>query len=143
MDIHKSKIISTQRIIEEVQPDIIGLTETKMEELEPLDFDNKYRIYRNDRNKDGGGVLIAIKKVYEHLVQDVRKCSLSEESIWMDLDGTKKYRIGTIYMPDENKTSVAELTKIYNRIKKEISSAKIEDRNGRLQLQTRETCTCH
>ena len=46
----------------------------------------------------------------------------------MDLDGTKKYRIGTIYMPDENKSSVTELKKIYTRIKKEISSAKIENR---------------
>ena len=90
-----------QWIIEEVEPDIIGLTETKMNEDEPLDFKDEYSIYRNDRNKDGGGVLIAVKKIYEHLVYDIRKYNSHEESIWIDLDGKKKYRIGNIYMPYE------------------------------------------
>ena len=121
-------MISMQRIIEEVEPDVIGLTETKMDEEEPLDFKDEYSIYRNDRNKDGGGVLIAVKKIYKHLVYDIRKYNSSEESIWVDLDGKKKYRIGNIYMPDENKTSVTELKKIYSRIRKEIKGAKVEDR---------------
>ena len=125
---YKSKIISTQRIIEEVDPDIIGLTETKMEKEEPIDFNGQYTIHRNDRNKDGGGVLIAIKKIYEHLIYDIREYSYSEESIWMDLNGKKKYRIGVIYMPDENKTSIAEFKKIYSRIRNEVSNAKVEER---------------
>ena len=55
-----------------------------------------YTIYRNDRNGDGGGVLIAIKGIMVEESNSKRK----EESIWLSLTNNKtKIRIGIVYNP--------------------------------------------
>ena len=123
----KSKITSTNRIIEELEPELIAIVESKMGEDEPLELKN-YEIFRNDRDKDGGGVLIAVKENIVKTITDVRKEKQHEESIWIDIDGKKKYRIGVIYMPQEDQTTTPELKKIYNRMSKEISEAGKENR---------------
>ena len=121
----KSKATSIQGIINEEDPGIIGMVETKMADDEPLEI-KEYVIYRN---KDGGGTMIAIKIKYKHLISNIKKVNIREESMWMDLDAsTKRYRFGVIYMPQEDKTPKKEMMEIYKRITKEVNEAKNEYR---------------
>ena len=56
----KSKIESLKEIIIEEKPEVIGLVETMLDGKDKIVMEG-YTIYRNDRNGDRGGVLIAIK----------------------------------------------------------------------------------
>ena len=77
-----------------------------------------YTIYRNDRNGDGGGVLIAIKDVLKEIM--VEESKRKEESIWRSLTNNKtNIRIGIVYNPQENKTTKDELEEVYGRIESE------------------------
>ena len=62
----QSKIKSLNNIAEEIQPTIICITETHLMDEEDLQIDG-YKNLRNDRDRDGGGVLIAVQeKLYGH-----------------------------------------------------------------------------
>ena len=77
-----------------------------------------YTIYRNDRNGDGGGVLIAIKYVLKGILVEENNSKRKEESIWLSLtNNITKIRIGIVYNPQENKTTRDELEEVYGRIK--------------------------
>ena len=67
-----------------------------MGEEETIELEG-YEIYRNDRNSDGGGVAIVVKEKIAKSISDIRKENLLEESIWIDIDGRKNYRIGVVY----------------------------------------------
>ena len=45
-----------------------------------------FTIYRNDRNGDGGEVLIAIKDVLKGIMVDESNGKRKEESIWLSLN---------------------------------------------------------
>ena len=80
-----------------------------------------YIIYRNDRNGDGGGVLIAIKDVLKGIMVEESNSKGKEESIWLSLNNNKtKIRIGIVYNPQQNKTKKEELEEVYVRIESEI-----------------------
>ena len=80
-----------------------------------------YTIYRNDRNGDGGGVLIAIKDVLKGIMVEESNSKRKEESIWLSLTNNKtKIRIGIVYNPQENETTKDELEEVYGRIGSEI-----------------------
>ena len=57
----KSKLESLQTIIEEERPDIIGMTETITAENDCIEIKG-YEMIRNDRDNEGGGVLLAVKE---------------------------------------------------------------------------------
>ena len=63
----KSKIESLKEIIIEEKPEVIGLVETMLDGKDKVVMEG-YTIYRNDRNGDGGGVLIAIKDVLKGIM---------------------------------------------------------------------------
>ena len=44
-----------------------------------------YKIWRNDRNNEGGGIAIAVKEKYKHLVMEISKEQKTEESIWITI----------------------------------------------------------
>ena len=67
----KSKIESLKEIIIEGKPEVMVIVETMLDEKDKVVMEG-YTIYRNDRNGDEGGVLIAIK--------DVLKVIMVEES---------------------------------------------------------------
>ena len=84
-----------------------------------------YTIYRNARNGDGGGVLIAIKDVLKGIMLKESNSKRKEESIWLSLTNNKtKIRIGIVYNPQENKTTKDELEEVYGRIESEIKNAR-------------------
>ena len=62
-----------------------------------------YTIYRNNRNGDGGEVLIAIKDVLKCIMVEESISKRKEESIWFSLTNNKtKIRIGIVYNLQEN-----------------------------------------
>ena len=57
-------------VIVSVRPDIIIGTETKLDkEVQDAEFmPNSYRVHRKDRNRNGGGVMVAVKKDIQSIV---------------------------------------------------------------------------
>ena len=119
----KSKQKSLKDIIEEENPTIIGISETKLTESDSLTLDG-YIIKRVDRESGGGGVLIAYKRCLENVMMVVREEKRKEEMLWIKVDnGKMKMRIGIVYMPQENETKLEEIKEIYSKIEEEIMKA--------------------
>jgi Reverse transcriptase (RNA-dependent DNA polymerase)/Endonuclease-reverse transcriptase len=79
-------------------PDVILGNETWLDEsiTDSQIFPPGYNIYRKDRNRNGGGVFIAVKTKYK---TQLEKFNLNSEQIWvmLELPSGKKLRIGTGY----------------------------------------------
>ena len=76
----KSKKHSLERIIEEENPTMIGITETKLDKDDLFDLDRLgYIVKRVDRTSDGGGVLIAYKEGLKKVIIPVREEKAEEE----------------------------------------------------------------
>ena len=58
----KSKETCIKRIIDEENPVLVALVETKLDEIKDTVEIENYTVKRNDRDEGGGGVLIAYKK---------------------------------------------------------------------------------
>ncbi len=113
-------------IIETLQPTVIALAETWLEETDILELEN-YKIFRNDRNKDGGGVLLAIRKEFTNIAIEISRTKEIYESLWIAFDNGKvKVKCGVVYMPQEKDVTVEELDNIYAMIKGEISDGQKE-----------------
>ena len=119
----KGKEESLKDYIKELNPTVICLVETH------LDVDEKWTIegyepLQNNRDADGGGVLIAVKKDIAKITQIVRKEKKTGESLWIVINNKKiQIRIGLVYAPQESRTKKAELKKMYDVIEKEIAQA--------------------
>ena len=120
----KSKISSLRNIIDEVRPTIICITECHLIDTEELKIDG-YAIGRNDRTKDGGGILIGVDERLEDVTVVVEKKKEIEESLWVVIDNTKiAIRLGIIYAPQESRTTSDEYVKMYESIEEQILYAK-------------------
>ena len=120
----KSKIESLKEIIIEEKPEVIGLVETMLDGKDKVVREG-YTIYRNDRNGDGRGVLIAIKDVLNGIMVEESNSKRKEESIRLSLTNNKtKIRICIVYNPQENKTTKDELEEVYGKIESEIKNAR-------------------
>ena len=123
----KLKQNTLQRIIEEENPTIIGITETKLLKKEDMEIEG-YCIKRVDREKEdgGGGVLIAYKKCLKNVVMVVREEKENVEMLWLKIDNGKvKLRVGIVYMPQEKDTRLETIKKIYKKIEEEIEMATV------------------
>ena len=117
----KSKIESLKEAIEKTRPDIIAIVETHLGE------DEKIRIkgydtesFRQDRNSEGGGVMIAVKDGLKNVAIQVSQNKEPEESLWIVVGTRKQYKLGLIYVPKGDSTIKSELEKIYERIREEV-----------------------
>ena len=120
----KSKINSLRSIIKERRPEMIVLVETWLEDKEEFMIEG-YTPYRNNRNANGGGVVIAVKNNLKHITKKVYETKGNLESIWITIDNNKiKTRIGAVYIPKE-KIKKAELEKVYNQLSGEIEQGMI------------------
>ena len=120
---YKSKVQSIRRIIEEKDPTILALAETKLCEGEDVKIEG-YEIERVDRKEDGGGVLIAYKTCIKNIMSIVKEERENCEILWMKVDnGKTKIKIAVVYMPQENEIKIADLKKIYKQIEEEIMTA--------------------
>ena len=93
----KSKLRSLINIVEEIQPTIICITETHLSDDENLEIEG-YKPLRNNRDKDGGGVLIAIHEKLAHIATIVDEKKEVEESLWVVIVNTKiAIRVALVY----------------------------------------------
>ena len=69
--------------------------------------------FRNDRNQDGGGVMLLVKKELEYITVEVKKTSEHLESLWVLINNNKvKLKIGVVYFPQEQEQDLKEIYKI-------------------------------
>ena len=120
----KSKIESLKRIIDDEKPAVVALVETKLAKNETIDIEG-YENRKMNRDEHGGGIMILIKKKLDHIVVEVEKNSEVGESMWVTIsNGRTNIRMGLIYAPQENETTVAELKTMYKNITKQVKLAK-------------------
>ncbi len=120
----KSKLTTIKRIIQEEEPVMVALMETKMREGENFQLPG-YKIKRVDRDEEGGGVLIAFKETLSDIWICTREYKQHDcEMVWIKMENTKiKIKIGVVYMPQESRTHLEVLKKIYEEIETEIKEA--------------------
>ena len=85
-----------ESILEENRPDIVGITEKRLDIQEEINLKG-YWIIRNDRNREGGEVMIAVRRDLEHVIMEVNQESSFEQSIWILPGNKEKIKIGIIY----------------------------------------------
>ena len=107
----------------------MAITETWLEE--EIEFSIKgYQLFRNDRNEDGGGVLIAVKDVLENITVEVNRTSELYESIWVSINnGKAKLKVGVVYLPQEKVSTEKDYSHIFKQIKKEIAEGRDKEQN--------------
>ena len=66
----KSKLDSLREIIEDLKPAIVAVVETHLIDSDIVQIDGYETIYRNNKDSNSGGVLIAVK---DELVSKVSK----------------------------------------------------------------------
>ena len=121
----KSKIETLKSIIEERKPDVIGIVETMLDKNDEMQIEG-YKVIRSDRDGQGGGLMIAVKRELEHVTVEVNRYESLEQSIWLSIGSKEKIRIGLIYAPQENKIRKDQMKEIYNRIGEEVQKAKLQ-----------------
>ena len=130
----KSKEKVIHRIVDEVSPTLVALVETKLvDKVDNFTIDG-YVVRRNDRDASGGGVLVAFKRSLKNIITIVNKYKKHDcEMLWLKVDnGIEKIRIGVVYMPQESRTLLKDIKKIYDEIEKEIKIA--EEHQERLLI---------
>ena len=124
----KSKEIMIRRIIQEENPVIMALTETKMNKEEKKVDIPGYETKRVDRDSDGGGVMMIYKKSLLKIMIDISTYKIHQaEMLWQKLDnGSTLMKLGIIYMPQESRTSLTNLKEIYKVMEDEIADARLK-----------------
>ena len=80
----KSKIESLKEIIIVENPEVRGIVETMLDGKHKVVMEGN-TVYRNDRNGDGGGILIAIKDVLKRIMVEESNSKRKEENICLSL----------------------------------------------------------
>ena len=121
----KKKQNSLREVIQEENPTIIALAETLLEGKEEIEFEG-YKVIPKNINEEGGrGILIAVKNGLEHITKEVMVDQDPGEQMWIKISNEKiKLRVGLVYAPQENKTKLPELVKMYKKIEKQIELGK-------------------
>ena len=122
----KTKMTTTKRIIEEEKPVMFALVETKLRKNDVIETEfPDYKMERVDRDEDGGGVLIAIRKTLKQTWITTKECKQHNcDMLWVKMDNNKiRMKIGIVYMPQESRTKVDTLKEIYSVIEAEIFEA--------------------
>ena len=124
-----SKFETLQSIIEETSPTVIALVETKLGEKQEIAVDGYYPVPMN-RDENGGGVMILVKKELKNITVTVEKKKDVGEVLWVTLsNGRNNIRMGVVYAPQENKTKLDELQVMYKGLKEQIKQARKEKQN--------------
>ena len=107
-------------MIEQDTPDIICGCESHLEQSIPSCeiFPNSFQVFRKDRNRNEGGVLIAVKNdiLTSHEVAFDADC----EVIWVKLHFHQPLFIGSFYRPPSN--GIADLEALDQSVQKIIEN---------------------
>ena len=116
---------SFEAIIEEVKPTVIAVTETWIDKSYKIDIEGYAEPYRNDRNIEGGGVMILVRKELKNITVEVKRTKDEMESIWVVINNDRiKIRIGLVYLPQEKDQNLKE---IYSTIKEQVQDGRKKD----------------
>ena len=136
---YKKKRETLAQIIQEKKPVVMGIAETNLERDEVIEQIEGYVVKRKDRKQQGGGVMLIYRKDLESMVMEEEDL-VEDEILWMSIQNKNiKIKVGVVYMPQENKTRVAELQRLYNQIGKEVEKANME--NAQVVLTRRREST--
>ena len=98
----KSKIDSLKDKIDEVGPDVVCITETHLIDDDKIELEG-YKIFRNNRDNFGGGILVAVRTKLKNICTVVEKGLNVGETLWIVIDnGRIKVRMGVIYVVQNN-----------------------------------------
>ena len=87
-----------EEILDQLKPTVVAITETHLEENASLELKGYCKPFRNDRNKDGGGILIAVRKELGNIAVEVSRTKEIYESLWIAIDNNKaKLKIGVVF----------------------------------------------
>ena len=108
------KIDTLRLVLQKMPVDVLCVNETRLSSQitsEEVSIDG-YSLYRNDRNRRGGGVAIYVNNKYQCVHRDEFQCD-SIESTWIEigLRQSKPLIIGTIYRPPEEKVEYIDRLK--------------------------------
>ena len=96
----KSKTDSLVNIIEEVDPSIICLVETRLDKAERVQLEGFNSIFRSDKSNDSGGIMVVVKDKLKNIAILLGETKKVGQILWIRLDnGKEKIRIGTVYAP--------------------------------------------
>ena len=113
----KSKLVSIERITKEIDPTIICLVETHLGEEDDIVIPG-YEIIRKDRNKNGGGCLIAYKAEVKNLVKEIPE--KKTEAMWIKIGNSNaEIKVGTVYCPTENQPK-KQIQEVYDELEVEL-----------------------
>ena len=96
-----SKRLDLVVLLEECHPDIVVITETFLDNsfLDSELFSAQYAVFRKDRNRHGGGVLIAVRQ-HISAVRWVTSELSNIELIWLRVvSGSSSFMLGGFYRP--------------------------------------------
>ena len=121
----KCKRDSFEEIIAINKPTVIALTETWTDDSYDMELDG-YVKYPNNRNEEGGGVLVAVRKELKNVTTEVKRTKDAMESLWIVINNNRiKIRIGIVYLPQEQDQDLKE---IYSIIKQQVEDSEKEDK---------------
>ena len=123
----KSKMDSLVRIANEIQPQVMCVTETMLgEKEEKIDIPN-YEIFYNSKKAGQAGIIIAIKENLKHVTVETERTNDEYQSLWIKIDnGKNKINVGCVYAPQENKTKLKTYTQMYRNIETRIKKIKVD-----------------
>ena len=129
---YKLKKDTLMQIIQEEKTVVMGIAETNLENGEIIEKIEGYEVKRKDRKRKGGGVMLIYRKALENMVMEEEDLG-DDEILWITIRNKNiTIKVGVVYMPQENKTTVAELQRLYKKIGKEVEKATME--NARVVL---------
>ena len=125
----KSKAEALEKVVEEIDPTVVILVETKLPEEEQYTLDG-YTPLQMNRNEYGGGVMLLVKEELENISVVVERDREVAEIMWVAMsNGRNKIRIGIVYAPQESKTKVEQLKVMYKKLEEQVKKAKTMGQN--------------
>ena len=111
------KIPSLLHYINEYKPDIMGISETWMQQGDRLQI-NGYICLRADRKeRNGGGILLLMKKQTVKEITKTKETEDGNEMLWVKCKiRGKSTNIGVLYGRQESRTTIDELREYYNQV---------------------------
>ena len=120
---YKSKKRSLKQIIDEEKPTMIAIAETLLEDDEKEKIEG-YHVLK-PAEKGSRGIMIAVTEELKNITSIVMEDNTVGEQMWMQIyNGQINIRIGLIYAPQESRTKVSELRKMYKMIEEQVSKGK-------------------
>ena len=118
-----------KRIISEESPAVVALVETKLPEDEDIVIEG-YQSRKMNRDEKGGGVMLLVKEELNNIVIVVEEKKEVGEIMWVTISNVRtNIRMGILYAPQENKTTVSKLKEMYKGISNQIKEAKTKMQN--------------